>query len=167
MNVAYECWLMVYCTRQWDAWYLFYVFYLFCWRIWDNNTLRQAEMTDLSFSFICLFHRKWHCLSKPDAIWKTNDHKCAVKLHFGLKNTLVRTPSGTRQQFLQIILRSPSEPDGTFPIPRQQDSDMHCCQRPGDCELHWMAQRCTNRFTLTWHITLNVSMLFSQNLSLH
>lgn len=78
---------------------------------------------------------------------KTNRPE-AVKLHFDLKNTLTRTPSGTRRQYLHIILRRASKPDGFSPIPQQQDIDMHCCQRPRD-----------------W-ITLNIGIAHRDSLSL-
>lgn len=87
-----------------------------------------------------------------DVKWKSSPTKTnrpeAVKLHFDLKNTLTRTPSGTRRQYLHIILRRASKPDGFSPIPQQQDIDMHCCQRPRD-----------------W-ITLNIGIAHRDSLSL-
>ena len=109
-------------------------------------------------SFISLFHCRRH--RSRHNMKKQLDQNPAVKLHFGSKNTLVRSPSGTCWQYLHIILRSThfwelcvnTVPDGSSPIPQQQDIDMHRCQSPRDCELHWTGQSYTHRFT-THHST--------------
>lgn len=102
----------------------------------------------ISLSFISLIHCRWHC---------PNNHRCNMKelpdqtvqlnLILGWNTLLWGSPLPPVNSIYTLFSEVHLNQMVPLHSQQQQDIDMHDCQRPRDCELQRVGQRCLTDLT--------------------